>query len=105
VTTKARPDADRTAKPSLADHVRAAAKAIGMDVSALREDEEGRVWLGSSHLNPEGGCVTLVRARAPHLNCGAHATRARFVSAVPLLIREWVREQLDAWVSDDGDGE
>lgn len=131
MTTKARLDADRTAKKEAADAllrgrgvtvtspllaaVRSALLAIG-NSTPLRSDAERRVWLDSLYVESDADAYYVMRERP--IAGGAHSDqlgggfyrRSRgdawaMRQAASALVREWVREQLDAWVQDDGKGE
>lgn len=90
----------RGAPSPLLAAVLAALRAIGSGGHA-HEDAEGRVWLGDWFAEEESGEEVWVRRRGgnPYM---VRPSRKRAASA---LVREWVREQLDCWVSDDGGGE
>ena len=155
MTTKARLDADRTAKPRTrlvakvpptdcysggATHyegedgqrvalteptkrngpcsrratVNAALRAIGGPGGA-EEHADGSVWLDSLYVGSDADTFYVMRERP--IAGGAHSDqvglgfdRSRsdawaMRQAASALVREWVREQLDAWVQDDGGGE
>lgn len=152
MTTKARLDSDRTAKPRTrlvakvpptdcysggATHyegedgqrvalawqpatspllaaVNAALRAIGSDGGA-EEHADGSVWLDSLYVESDANAYYVMReciipggAHSDQLGLGIFRSRGdawAMRQAASALVREWVREQLDAWVSDDGDGE
>jgi hypothetical protein len=155
VTTKARPDADRTAKPrtrlvakllegemcktnathyegedgqrvalteptkrnapsALLAAVNAALRVIGSPGGAV-EHADGGVWIDSLYVESDADAYYVMRegviagcAHSDQLGGGFYRSRGdawAMRQAASALVREWVREQLDAWVSDDGKGE
>ncbi len=94
--------------------VSAALRAIGSDGGA-EEHADGSVWIDSLYVEADCDCFYVMREGAipggAHSDqCGPGFNRSRgdawaMRQAASALVREWVREQLDAWVSDDGDGE
>lgn len=90
----------RTAHSPLLSAVLSALRAIGNDGGA-RVDGDGRVWLGDWFAEEESAGEVWVRRRGGN----PYMVRPSRKRAASVLVREWVREQLDAWVQDDGDGE
>lgn len=117
MTTKARLGADRAALKESADAllrgravtvasplrgaVLSALHTIGCEPAVAHKDTEGRVWLGDWYAKEECSEEVWVRRRGgnPYM---VRPSRKRAASA---LVREWVRERLDAWVQDEGGGE
>ncbi len=91
----------RNGPSALLAAVHSALRAIGCDPALVREDPDGRLWLGDWSVKEDAPGEVEVRLRRGHLFMPA-ATRKQ---AAVAIVREWVREQLDAWVQDDGDGE
>ena len=105
----------RSAPGALLSAVRSALRAIGSPGGA-EEHADGSVWLDSLYVESDADAYYVMRERP--IAGGAHSDqlgggfyrRSRgeawaMRQAASALVREWVREQLDAWVSDDGGGE
>ncbi len=152
MTTKARLDTNRTAKPrtrlvakvpagvclrGVATHYEgedgtrvalawqpATSPLLATVLSALRaigspggaeEHADGSVWLDSLYVEADCDCFYVMResiitggAHSDQLGGGFDRSRGdawAMRQAASALVREWVREQLDAWASDDGEGE
>lgn len=90
--------------------VLSALRAIGSPGGA-EEHADGSVWIDSLYVEADCDCFYVMRESI--IVGGAHSDmiyRSRgdawaMRKAASALVREWVREQLDCWVSDDGGGE
>ena len=96
-------------------YVLAALRAIGSPGGG-EEHADGSVWFDSLYIESDADAYYVMRERP--IAGGAHSDqlgggfyrRSRgeawaMRQAASALVREWVREQLDAWVQDDGKGE
>ena len=105
----------RSAPSAMLAYALAALRAIGSPGGA-KEHADGFVWLDSLYIESDADAYYVMRERP--IAGGAHSDqlgggfyrRSRgdawaMRQAASALVREWVREQLDAWVSDDGKGE
>ena len=105
----------RNAPSALLATVLSALRAIGGPGGA-KEHADGFVWLDSLYIESDADAYYVMResptaggAHSDQLGGGFYR-RSRgdalaMRQAASALVREWVREQLDAWVSDDGKGE
>ena len=91
----------RSARNPLLSAVVSALRTLGREPSFAPFVAEGRVWLGGQFAEEYSAAEVWVRSRCLK-RYSVHASRREGASA---LVREWVREQLDAWVQDDGKGE
>lgn len=105
----------RNGPSALLAAVNAALRTIG-SAGGAEEHADGSVWLDSLYVESDADCFYVMReciipggAHSDQLGGGFYRRERgdawAMRQAASALVREWVREQLDAWVQDDGQGE